>query len=379
MVLTGTFSCPTRVTNGHPWQQAVVAIAGRRPWTLVTSGGWQERLAVDATGAPDEPTAVIATVEPNPKESSLPELARRMAETGAGVVVALGGGSVLDAVKGALALGLLDHDRSRLRTHLGEGTSLPAGARPDFVAVPTTAGTGSEVTQWGTIWGDDGQKYSVSDPAVQPDWAVHDASLLLSQPREVILAGGLDALSHAMEAIWNTNRTDVSDALAANAIRLVRRHLPDALADAADVNAQRGMQTAALIAGYAMGCTKTALAHSISYPFTAVYGLEHGIACSFTLGALARFNGSAAPEAISKIAAAFGVPDTALPDEIDSWMRELGVGQVLADRLPDDPVKRLEGKLITPARAANNARPATDADAVTLARDSIHALTMVEA
>ena len=176
-----------------------------------------------------------------------------------------------------------------------------------IIAIPTTSGTGSEVIRRGTIWGDSGIKYSVSDSHLYPSHAVLDPNLCLTMSRELTLATGLDALSHAMEAVWNRHHSTVSDALASQAISMIHQRLGQVLHAPSDLEARRDMQAAATIAGLAMGTTQTALAHAISYQFTSQYGMPHGLACSFTLPEIACFNGELNADRLGPIAVGFAV------------------------------------------------------------------------
>ncbi len=155
-----------------------------------------------------------------------------------------------------------------------------------LIAVPTTAGTGSEVTPWATLWdrsSDAPKKYSLHVDETWPEAALVDPALTRSAPAGVTRNSALDALSHALESIWNVNHNPVSDALAVAAARGVIATLPALLA-AADAEDQRiAMSRASLMAGLAFSNTRTALAHSVSYEMTLRHGLPHGLACSFTL------------------------------------------------------------------------------------------------
>jgi alcohol dehydrogenase class IV len=143
-----------------------------------------------------------------------------------------------------------------------------------LIAVPTTAGTGSEVTPWATIWdAADGRKYSLHRPWTWPQAAIIDPGLMLSLPPGATLASGLDALSHALEAIWNVNRNPVSASLAAAAARDIVMTLPALMRHPDDLPLRERMAVAALQAGLAFSNTKTALAHSLSYDIT----LQHGV------------------------------------------------------------------------------------------------------
>lgn len=228
---------------------------------------------------------VIDNVSPNP---DVQELATTYSEfwgkyEDVEVVVAVGGGSVIDTAKS-----LLVADAERSFDNFISGLK---GERPfdivqkkELIAVPTTAGTGSEVTPWATIWDRlNFKKYSLHLEETWPTFAVIDPLLMTTLPDQVTLHSALDALSHAFESIWNVNSNPVSDALAVDAIHDIIDHLPFLMADRSNVQLRQAISLAALKAGLAFSNTKTALAHSISYEMTLRYGLPHGVACSFPL------------------------------------------------------------------------------------------------
>jgi len=153
-----------------------------------------------------------------------------------------------------------------------------------LIAAPTTAGTGSEVTPWATIWDSAShKKYSLHLECTWPKVAIVDPQLMLTVPAGVTVSTGLDALSHALESIWNINANPISDTYAIAAIEDILHCLPLLRRDLSNKELRSRMALAALKAGMAFSNTKTALAHSISYEMTLRYGLPHGIACSFTL------------------------------------------------------------------------------------------------
>ena len=373
MVLTRPFQCPTRVHANRGYLEALRELVGGRTWTLVTSQGWRGRGVVgELASALSELVSIIDTVPANPTVSYIEAFADVPPSE---VVVALGGGSVIDAAKGLLAMQALSGDSGALRDHLMHGTAMPHGfAAGPLISVPTTSGTGSEVTRWATIWGDERAKYSLVDPSLYPADAVMDPVLCVSMPRDLTLASGLDALSHAMEAVWNVNNTPVTDQLAHAAIGKLLRFLPKALDSPGHMASRREVQSASLLAGLAMGTTQTALAHSISYPFTANFGMPHGFACSFTLSEVARYNMEADAERLIPIAEAFGCAVSALPDEIAVWLKGVGLAPHLAKFIEPSVVDGLGDGIITRSRAANNIRPADGATARMLARRSLQAL-----
>ena len=373
MVLTRPFQCPTRVHANQGYVQSLRELVGGRTWTLVTSQGWRGRGVVgELASALGEPASTIDTVPANPTVSYIETLAEVPPSE---VAVALGGGSVIDSAKGLLAIQALGGNSGMLRDHLIHGTAMPDGfAAGPLISVPTTSGTGSEVTSWATIWGDERAKYSLADPSLYPADAVMDPVLCVSMPRDVTLASGLDALSHAMEAVWNVNNTPLTDQLARAAIGKLLRFLPKVLDSPDHVASRREVQSASLLAGLAMSTTQTALAHSISYPFTANFGMPHGFACSFTLSEVARYNMEADAERLTPIAEAFGCALSALPDEIAAWLKGVGLAPHLAEYVEPGVVDSLGDGIITRARAANNIRPADGETARMLARQSLQAL-----
>jgi phosphonate metabolism-associated iron-containing alcohol dehydrogenase len=167
---------------------------------------------------------------------------------------------------------------------LATGTPFRPHRVKPLIAVPTTSGTGSEVTGWATVWHKAaGKKYSLHLPETWPEAALVDPELVLSLPAGPTLSAGLDALSHALESVWNINANPVSDNHAVNAARAVLATLPALMKNLGDIELRSRMALAALTAGLAFSNTRTALAHSISYDMTIRHGLPHGIACSFTL------------------------------------------------------------------------------------------------
>ena len=347
--------------------EVLARLVGGRRFLLVTTRGWVQRglvrRVVDACGTP---VVTIDTITENPTLEALMAL-DPVLEPWRGsevAVVAIGGGSVLDsakAVAAALVSGLSMSDVCDLAQG---GAPLPPDAvvAPLF-CVPTTAGTGSEVTRTATLWDAHGGKWSLADDRLYPQAAILDATLTMTQPDAITLSSGLDALSHAMESIWNTQHNPISDACARDAIAKIWTFLPIALAGD-DLAARAELQTAALLAGLAISATRTALAHSISYPLTGRFGLRHGLACGFTLPQVAAFTLERHPDRAAVIAEALGLAD---PEEIApalaAWMERLGVYRAVKEVIDPAAVAGLGSALIAPGRADNNLREATPAEA----------------
>ena len=279
-----SFSNPVSVHFGTGAFGQVADLIGGRRWALVT---YDQPAFLDLSRrlakACGEPLVVIKNIDTNP---DCAELVQSCRDFGAAahrpeVIVALGGGSMMDAAK---VLSASNGDFENVRRHLVEKTPLEASAFVPIIAVPTTSGTGSEVTHWATVWdAANGNKYSLSHPALYPEFAVLDPELIVGAPRSLTLATGLDSLSHALESIWNVNANPVSANFAVEAAREIIEILPRLLDNLGDVGLRARQARASLLAGFAFSQTKTALAHNISYDITLKTGLIHGIACSFSL------------------------------------------------------------------------------------------------
>lgn len=271
--------------------------------------------------------AIIDRTQANPDVDGLAELYRDFwARTDQGeILVAVGGGSVLDTAK-ALMVGTADGSFEALIALLATGKPFTPHRIKPLIAIPTTAGTGSEVTPWATIWDRGaGKKYSLHLKETWAEAALVDPALSLSLPAGPTLAAGLDALSHALESIWNVNANPVSDTHAVTAARAMLATLPALIGDLGNLELRGRMSLAALQAGLAFSNTKTALAHSISYDMTLRHGLPHGIACSFTLPlVLARAVGAdAGRDAV--LARIFDGALPGAPARLTAFLEELGV------------------------------------------------------
>lgn len=228
---------------------------------------------------------IIEDVQPNPDVAQLRDTYERFWQEAGDcqVVVAVGGGSAIDTAK-ALIVGTQTGRFDELLALLATGKPFVPPRSKLLIAAPTTAGTGSEVTPWATIWDSAShKKYSLHLECTWPKVAIIDPQLMLTVPGGVTVSTGLDALSHALESVWNINANPVSDTFAVSAIEDILECLPLLRRDLFNKELRSRMALAALKAGLAFSNTKTALAHSISYEMTLNYGLPHGIACSFTL------------------------------------------------------------------------------------------------
>ncbi|AMP08086.1 iron-containing alcohol dehydrogenase family protein [Collimonas arenae] len=272
-------------------------------------------------------TDVIEDVRPNPDVAQLTDMYHRFwrDERACDTVVALGGGSAIDTAK-ALMVGTESGNFDELLALLADGRSFTPSRIKTLVAIPTTAGTGSEVTPWATIWdAEKHKKYSLHLDCTWPKAAIVDPELMLTLPREITISTGLDALSHALESIWNVNANPISDAFAIGAIHEIMAFLPPLVEELDNLALRSSMALAAMKAGLAFSNTKTALAHSISYEMTLRYGLPHGIACSFTLPLVLDMAWGARADRDAALQRAFNTDRQTAVSRLRDFLHQLGV------------------------------------------------------
>ncbi len=279
-----TYENPVNICFGNGALDTVSDIISGPPYCLVTyNESYFKALAdrlIENTG---EPASIINNITPNPDFSTLTESCRQFADSASDdmVIVALGGGSVIDAAK---VLAASNNGFASVREYLETGEAANQLGTYPIIAIPTTAGTGSEVTKWATVWDTESQKkYSLSLQTLYPTHAIVDPELMLGLPKALTISTGLDALSHALESIWNRNSNPVSANHAVFAATEIMATLPKLVSDLENIELRSRVARASLFAGLAFSNTRTALAHSVSYPITLKYKVPHGLACSFSL------------------------------------------------------------------------------------------------
>ncbi len=322
---------PVNVLFGEDEFSRLPDTIGGRRYALVTyPEAVFAELADKLARTAGEPVVKISDVAPNPDYELLRVQCDRFAVAeDVDVIVAIGGGSVIDSAKVFAAAG---GDFNRivrfLETKEGEDelSFLP------IVSVPTTAGTGSEVTCWATVWNEAAaKKYSLAHPRLYPEIALVDPALMLGKPYGLTLATGLDALSHALESIWNRNANPVSAQHAVAAAKRILPALPKVLRDPGNIFFRREMAEASLFAGLAFSNTKTAIAHNLSYPITLGWGVQHGIACSFTLPTVLRSVSGIGGFREDALKTIFGGDLEEGAEFLTRFLKDLGVGTRFVD------------------------------------------------
>jgi alcohol dehydrogenase len=302
-------------------------------------------------------------VESNPSVTSLAAGAAALAPYRNSAMIALGGGSAIDTAKVLAAL--LAQPSASLQDLLG--TEVVRSQPRPLIAIPTTSGTGSEVTPFATVWDKTAKrKLSVAGPALFPDVALVDASLTLDLPADVTYATGLDALSQACESVWSRRATPMTLGVAIEAAQHSLVALEALASGNSDIAVRERMATGSLLAGLAISHSRTSLAHSISYPVTAHFGVPHGIACSFTLPAILRAWASKDDGRLQRLAVALGERGPmGLAERVERLLRRCGVPSVLAQAgVTVQALRALADEMITPGRGDNTFVACSTEDAV---------------
>lgn len=261
--------------------------------------------------------ALFSDIQPNPPVSAVEAAAALYRREGCDSLVAVGGGSPMDTAKAAAAL-LARPDRT-----LSQLAGLLKVRRPipPFIAVPTTAGTGSETTIAAVVTGADHHKYAVSDLCLIPRCAVLDPLLTVSLPPRTTAETGMDALTHAVEAYLSRfYPTRQTDRLAEEAVVTIFRTLEHACAHGDDVDARQALLTASYQAGAAFTRASVGNVHAIAHTLGGLYGVDHGLANAVLLPVVLRDYGPAAYRKLARLAELVGLPGGTDGEKADAFI-----------------------------------------------------------
>lgn len=309
---------------------------------------------------------VFADVEPDPTLACVRAGAKRMSAFSPDVILAIGGGSAMDA--GKIMWVLYEHPEAdfadmamrfidiRKRVY----TFPPMGEKADFVAIPTTAGTGSEVTPFAVITDErTGVKYPLADYELMPDMAIVDPDLMRNAPKSLTASSGIDALTHALEAYAAMLATDYTDSLALGAMKAIFEYLPRAYDDGPnDLLAREKMANAATMAGMAFANAFLGVCHSMAHKLGAFHHLPHGVANALMITEVMRFNAAEAPLKMgtfsqydhphtlaryAQVADALGIGGKTDQEKLDRLIRKIdelkervGIRPAIKDYVPDE-------------------------------------------
>lgn len=315
---------------------------------------------------------VLDNVVADPPEPVVLEAAARARDAQAQLVVGLGGGSSMDVAK--LLAVLLASEQT-----LGEmyGVNRVQGARLPLVQIPTTAGTGSEVTAVSIVTVGEATKMGVVAPQLIADLAILDAELTLGLPPEATAATGIDAMVHAIESYTSARlKNPISDMLAIRALQLLSAHLLTACGNGQDRTAREAMLLGATLAGQAFANAPVAAVHALAYPIGGIYHVPHGLSNALVLPHVLRFNAQAAAPLYGELARAVLPTVMGSAEEkthafighlerliaetgIASTLREVGIERDGLARMAKDAM--LQQRLLV-----NNPRAVSEADALSI-------------
>ncbi len=329
----------------------------------VTRAGLTEPL-LDALRSAGREVAAFSALPSNPGVDDVRAAVADAAAVGPALIVAIGGGSPIDVAK---ALGLLMPHAS------DDWESFQWGRRPvtqaslPVFAIPTTAGSGAEVSHVAVIGDHAGFKQGLVHANLFPRTAIVDGNLMRGLPPAITAATGMDALTHAFEAYLGQRANPTMDMLALAAVRAITRWLPVAVRHGDDLPARREMAQAAAWAGMAMDQTGLGLCHALCGPLSSTYHLHHGLGNALLLPAVLAFNAAAVPEARwPALRAAVGISGQAQPRDLARWtevfIARLGLptlSEMSLDRASFDAIAEQATRM---AMIGNNVRPASAAD-----------------
>lgn len=321
---------------------------------------------------------IFDQVEADPKDTTIEAATNAARALDAELVVGFGGGSSMDVAK---LVAVLAHPACRQSLDELYGVGNTRGPRLPLIQVPTTAGTGSEVTPIAIVTTGETTKAGIVSPVLQPDVAVLDAELTLGLPPHVTAATGIDAMVHAIEAYTSClKKNPVSDMLAREALRLLASNISAATHHGSNLKARGNMLLGALYAGQAFANAPVAAVHALAYPLGGHFHIPHGLSNSLVLPQVMRFNAESASAAYAQLAphiigeACPPGSDVAVTEQLIRWLENLILELGLPHRLRDCNVE--EGALPLLASEAmkqqrllvNNPRSVTESDALAIYR-----------
>ncbi len=289
----------------------------------------------EALSAADIPYALYDEVVANPNEKNAEDSFALYEKEGCDCLIGLGGGSSMDAAK---ACGILATSGGPIDAYRGMG--LLKADIPFYIAVPTTAGTGSESTSASIITntrGDHNWKMVILDGRLLPNVAVIDPLMMTGLPPHITASTGMDAMTHALEAYISIGAMEYTDAIAIGAIELVFKYLRRAVGNGNDIEAREKMAYAQTMAGMAFTNAGLGLVHSMAHPLSAFYNISHGNANAVCLPVVLEYNKIVCREKMGRIAKASGLtdlgnyPEDAAVEAIQRINDEVGIPRTITE------------------------------------------------
>lgn len=359
-----TWSFPTTIVFGNGAVSTIVShvrrAGGKRALLVCDAGVVKAQLAEKVRTVLESggiPTLVFDKVDPNPVEQNITDGVAAFRAHNADIVVALGGGSPLDA--GKLIALKTTHER-----HLAEYDDAIGGDAhitpnvPPIITVPTTAGTGSEVGRSGVVTLErTGRKTVIFSPYLLAKTAILDPELTVSMPARITAATGFDALTHCVEAYLALGDHPMADGIALMGIELCAKHLPKAVESGSDLVARGAMMKAAMMGAVAFQ-KGLGVCHSLAHPLSSEKGMHHGLANALCLPAVVDFNNTVVPERIERIRRLVDLTATSLSNGLRALRERVGIPNGLAaEGITKADIPKLAEKAVEDACHRLNPRP----------------------
>lgn len=373
-----TFKIPQEIVFGDGALKKLPELLkenGSEKMMIVSDHGLEKigvvRQVMDIVEASGIRACAFLDVLPNPTVEMVDAAVKAYKESGATSIVALGGGSPMDVAK---AVGILARYGGKITDY--EGAHLVPGAIEPIIAIPTTAGTGSEVTAFSVIT-DTARNYklTVFSYELLPKYALLDPEMIMSVPPSIAAACGIDALIHAMEAYISLGATPFSDAMAEKAMELIGGNIRRYVANRKDREAAGAMLSGSMFAGIAFAWARLGNVHAMSHPVSAFFNVPHGVANAILLPVVAEYNALADRgryETIyhyireTKGPAGEFCPQM-LVDEIRKLNKSLGIPETLAEAgVTEDKIPQMAEDAMKSGNIAVNPRQTTLKDVIAL-------------
>ncbi|MEM5470261.1 iron-containing alcohol dehydrogenase [Hoeflea sp. AS60] len=359
--------------------ELALTLMGRRVFLVTDPGMMSTRIvdqALDHLKAAGIETTLFSDVQADPPEAVILAAAETARSAGAEVVIGLGGGSSLDVAK---LVALLAVGKEELKAVYGVGNA--KGPRLPLILVPTTSGTGSEVTPISIVTTGTSEKMGVVSPVLLPDIALLDPELTYGLPAHVTAATGIDAMVHAIEAYASAsaNNNPLSRTLATQALELMGPSLLRAVQNGSDADARADMLLGSMLAGQAFANSPVAAVHALAYPLGGHFHIPHGLSNALVLPHVLRFNAVTAHHAYVDLAPHL-FPDlaslegqervAAFCDRLAALSADCGLPQTLRDmKITEDWLPKLAKDAMNQTRLlVNNPRLVSEADALSIYR-----------
>jgi alcohol dehydrogenase class IV len=374
-----THHSPTKIVCGPKSLSNLgneLRLLGAKRAVIITDKGLRAAGIVDQVlrAAADRCAGVFDGVVPDPTYECVDAALKACRECGADSLISVGGGSSIDAAK--LTLVALTNGGSAV-----ENMGLMRLDRPQLphIAIPTTHGTGSEVTLGAVITNARlHRKYFVADVHVMPNTAILDATLVAGLPKAITIGTGMDALTHAIESVMSANANPMSTGAALQAIRMIVVNLPRAVADGNDLEARQNMLVASTLAGMALSAG-LGIAHSYAHTVGMLFGVHHGTGCGIGLPHAIRFNRDYAAGKLVQVAQALGEDTSGMSDgqaadaaanAVEALMKKVGQPTRLSEFgvAAADVMRQFEALVagtMSDLNNGSNPRPVVDPAAVT--------------